>query len=255
MSIEIPYHRNYRAFVKRDNSGFSSGAFICDHDYAIKPEYYTRSFLIIQNDLLKLFEYIEPSDINLTTYSYRIHELFMRICIEVEANFKAILKENIYTKKNIKNWNIDDYKKINRTHHLDSYKAIFPIWDGSKNTFMPFSNWNEKEGKLLWYQDYNACKHDRQTKRIDANLENLLNSFTALFILLSSQFRKESFSPGPTLLSCKTDAEYYNYEFGIGDYLSIIYPNNWTEEEMYDFNWSELRNQPIRFQKFDYDKL
>jgi hypothetical protein len=52
----------------------------------------------------------------------------MRICIEVEANFKAILNENIYSKDE-KDWNMDDYKKINITHHLSSYKVTLPIWN------------------------------------------------------------------------------------------------------------------------------
>jgi len=33
--------------------------------------------LLIQNDLQRIFEFIEPSDDNLDTHSFRIHELFM----------------------------------------------------------------------------------------------------------------------------------------------------------------------------------
>lgn len=253
MGINKPYHRNYRAFIESDNSGFSSWAYICDHEYAISPEYYTRSFLIIQKDIQNLFEYIEPSDINLKTYSYRIHELYMRVCIEVEANFKAIFKENIYSKDE-KKWNINDYKKINKTHHLDAYKAIFPIWDGVHNEFSPFKVW-ETNGILSWYRDYNLCKHDRHTQKYLANLENLLNAFTALFILLTSQFNRESFSPGTTLISCRTGAEYYPDEFGIGDYLIVKFPENWGDNEKYDFNWSTLQNEQNKFQKIDYNIL
>ncbi len=79
------------------NSGYSRWAYIKDKDYANDPAQYIRAFSIIQTDLERLFEYVEPSPESLLSYSYRIHELIMRICIEIEANFKAILSENIYT--------------------------------------------------------------------------------------------------------------------------------------------------------------
>ncbi len=78
--------------------------------------------MIIQRDLEELFDYIEPSQESLATYSYRIHALLMRACFEIEANFKAILSENIHTPKINKFGspilNMDMYKKIDVTHHL-----------------------------------------------------------------------------------------------------------------------------------------
>jgi hypothetical protein len=38
---------------------------------------------------IEAVDYVEPADQNLNTYSFRIHELLMRACIEVEANCKA----------------------------------------------------------------------------------------------------------------------------------------------------------------------
>jgi hypothetical protein len=139
MSYHKPFHRNFRELIERTNSGYSSWAFIVDKDYAQSPHHYTRAFLLLQEDIKNLFEYIEPADINLNTFSYRIHELFMRTCIEIEANFKAILRENTYTPlfengpkkgqlKTEDNWNIFDYIKINTTHHLDDYHVEFPFW-------------------------------------------------------------------------------------------------------------------------------
>jgi hypothetical protein len=73
-------------------------------------------FLILLKDLQELFDYVEPADKNLSCYSYRIHALSRRACVEVEANCKAILKENGYTKSG--DWNMGDYKKIEKTHLL-----------------------------------------------------------------------------------------------------------------------------------------
>jgi hypothetical protein len=146
-----------------------------------------------------MFEYIEPSDNNLITYSYRTHELLMRTCIEVEANFKAILKENIFNPidKNgyprpEKSWNIHDYRKVNTTHHLSAYRVHIPIWEGTNSVYQPFKEWS-KSSALSWYQAYNKSKHDRRTEFKEANFKNLLNAVTGLLVVLSSQFRTEDF--------------------------------------------------------------
>lgn len=102
MSITKPFHRIVLGLIDHPNAGYSSWAYVVDPLYAVNPEHYIRGFLLIQNDLKKLFEYIEPADRNLETYSFRIHELLMRSCIGIEANFKAIVQENIYNPKNQK---------------------------------------------------------------------------------------------------------------------------------------------------------
>jgi len=264
MAFSKPFHRNYRAFISAPNSGYSSWAFIVDKEYAVAPHHYTRAFLILQKDIQDMFEYIEPADINLQVFSYRIHELLMRTCIEVEANFKAILRENIYTpkfssgsKKGMPRteefWKLSDYIKVNKTHHLDNYIAEFPFWRGVRNRFQPFANWSNN-GPLLWYQAYNETKHDRDNKFETANFENLLSAFAGLFILLSSQFNCQSFTTGDTFLSTGGDS-YFDGEFGIGGYLKIEFPTNWLDDEKYDFNWSVLKKQKDRFEKIDYNLI
>lgn len=264
MSFSKPFHRNYRPVVEDTNSGYSSWAYIVDRDYSICPEYYTRAFSLIQEDVLKLFEYVEPADINDSTYSFRIHELLMRTCIEVEANFKAILNENIYTpiyKKGDKiglprdddKWNINDFRKVNHTHHLDAFSVELPFWKGVKHRRYPFKEWKDGQS-LTWYDIYNKSKHDRINKFYKANFENLINAFSGLFVLLSSQFGTIGFSPGNTVLSVNVDS-YYSGDFGIGDFLMINFPDDWSEDEMYKFNWSNLKNEKDRFSKFDYNQI
>lgn len=260
MSYNKPFHRNYRKMKPGNNSGYSDWTYIVDRQYSQNPEHFTRAFSIIQSDLVNLFEFIEPSDINLSTYSFRIHQLLMRVCIEVEANFKAILKENIYSPKTNagrlrleKDWKIDDFKKVNKSHHLDAYEVEFPFWKGQKSVFKPFQSWGNDQG-LQWYQAYNKSKHDRFNSFHEANFENLLLAFSGLFVLLSSQFRTESFSTGSKGLAVSVD-NFFNGEFGIGGLLMIKFPDNWKEEEMYEFNWSELKNQNDRFQKIDYNNI
>lgn len=249
MAINKPYHRIYRPMT----DGKSEWGYLHDRGYAIAPDHYTRSFLIIQKDIKNLFEYIEPADQNLKTYSFEIYQLLLRTATEIEANFKAILMENKYTAAN-RSLNINTYKKINVSHHLDSYSAELPIWTGEKKLYTPFESWRKGENPN-WYKAYNLCKHDRVKNLHMANFENLLNAYCGLFILLSAQFGSCSYEPGCVLLSLGDEDNYYKGEFGIGDYLIIHRPNNWTENDYYDFDWDRLDGREDRFNKFDYDIL
>lgn len=260
MSVNKPFHRNYRKVKEGPQSGYSDWAYIVDHEYAKYPEHYTRAFSIIQEDLLRIFEFVEPSDTNKATYSFRIHELLMRTCIEVEANFKAILRENIYTpctkkgKPRLENeWNINDFKKVNKTHHLDEYSVELPFWKGNDRVLKPFEDW-KLDKPLSWYQAYNLSKHDRLNSFHEANFQNLISAYSGLFVLLSSQFRNLSFLPGNAGLAVSTDS-YYKGWFGIGGFLMIQFPSTWSEDEIYEFDWTHLKNEKHRFDKIDYNSL
>jgi hypothetical protein len=181
MSFSKPFYRNYRAIKPGPNSGYSGCAYINDREYAKNPEHYVRAFILIQNDLQSIFEYLEPSDESRTAYSYRVHALLMRTCIEVEANFKAIFEENAFTPPPKRSLNMTDFRKVDVTHHLSSYEVMLPIWNGTPPTLKPFEPWKSARGlpnpgglSLPWYQAYNASKHDRQDEFKKANLENLV---------------------------------------------------------------------------------
>ncbi|MGB3488092.1 MAG: hypothetical protein WBA62_08300 [Xanthobacteraceae bacterium] len=257
MSLSKPFHRNWRAMKPGSNSGYSSWAYIIDKGYAYLPAHYVRAYQMIQSDLQRLFEYVEPSPESLPTFSYRIHELLMRTCIEVEANFKAILSENLYTPPKDSGgkpqYNMRVYKKIDVTHHLSSYELQLPIWNGSeKKVFRPFEEW--KTGKALsWYKAYNASKHDRHQTFKQANMKHLLDAVTGLLALLSSQFGTETFEVGDKSLSIGYG--YHEMAAAIGSLFTIQFPDDWLEHEKYDFDWSILTKEAVRFSKFDYNAI
>src|SRR5262245_57485357 len=117
MAITQPYRRTCRQFV--DGSYGSHWGYVMHPSYDESPEQYIRAFSFLQDDLHLIFQYVEPSYNNLTCYSYRIHELLLRACIEVEAKCKAILKENGYAKAG--DWDMRDYLKVESSHRLSSY--------------------------------------------------------------------------------------------------------------------------------------
>ena len=85
MAVTKPYYRTVRQLADGSYAHSGNGRYIEDARYANEPRRFTRAFLLIQKDLLELFNFIEPADQNLQTYSYKTHELLLRACIEIEA--------------------------------------------------------------------------------------------------------------------------------------------------------------------------
>lgn len=250
MPVNRPYRRTCRQFVDGSYTEGGQWKYMLHPKFAQAPEHYVRAFLILLNDLKQLFDYVEPADTNLECYSYRIHSLLLRTCVEVEANCKAILKENGYSRPG--DWNMGDYKKIERTHLLSSYEVRVPNWSGSTNTWSPFFAWSTGKD-LPWYDAYNTTKHDRHSQFEKATFKHLVDASCGLLVLLSAQFETNDFSPGPNLLS--VDGPRDGMESGIGDYFRVGFPMTWPQDLRYDFDWSKLESDPDPFQTFDYSKI
>lgn len=249
MSIKKPYKRTVRQFTEGRIQEGGLWAYFYHSDYAEAPEHYVRAFLIILKDFINLLDYIEPADKNLPTYSFRIHELLLRVCIEIEANCVAILSENGYEKSG--NWTMNDYKKINKSHKLSSYAVKLPVWKGNQNIRKPFENWKVNKS-LLWWDGYNKSKHDRHTEFEKATFENLTEAICGLIVILSAQFQDNDFSPQDWGLSMGGIND--GMESSIGGYFRVKYPSDWSEEEKYDFKFSELEEvepNPIDIYNFE----
>jgi hypothetical protein len=218
--------------------------------FAESPEHYVRAFLIILKDLQELFDYVEPADKNLSCYSYRIHALLLRAFVEVEANCKAILKENGYSRPG--DWNMNDYKKIEKTHLLSSYEVKVPNWSGTDAIRFPFSAWSTGSS-LPWYQAYNTTKHDRHSAFEQATFQHLIDACCGLLAILSAQFETNDFSPGNTLLEVEGPGD--GMESGIGGFFRVRFPANWPLELRYDFDWQKLKNEADPFQNIDYSQI
>ncbi len=261
MPFTKPFHRNVRRMKLGPNSGYSGWAFIEDREYAEQPAHYTRALLLILDDLRSIFEYVEPSDEGRSAFSYRIHALLMRTCIEIEANFKAILEANKFSTPKGRSLTIRDFRKIDVTHHLSSYEAMLPMWNNASPVIRPFEPWHALRGQtapqgvpLPWYQAYNASKHNRQQAFKEANLWTLIEAVAGLLIVVTAQFKTVTFGAGPDHLIAGA-GDYHPYEYSIGELFRIKYPDDWSDDEIYDFDWSALKVAPDRFEKIDYDAV
>jgi len=217
--------------------------------YAQDPLHYIRAANVIQNDLVSIFEYIEPDDGNLSCFSLRTAELLTRTCIEVEANLSAILRENRYVGSG-REWTISDYKKIEGSHFLSRYEIEYPHWRTGRKIVSPFKAWSSG-GPLGWYQDYNKSKHDRHRNFPRANFGSLIEAFSGLMVLLSAQFWTEDYSLDDHLLSSgKWPSD--GFETAIGGYVRVRFTDDLTEDEKYGFDWGQIKMEEDPFRNFAY---
>jgi hypothetical protein len=256
MTIAKPFKRTCRPFVSGNYSVSLDSYYLRHEKFANDPQHYVRAFLMLQEDLMELFKYIEPDDQNLSTYSHKIQQLLTRVCIELEANWTAILKENGY-KKQSNNLNIEDYNLIEFSHRLSKFQVRIPNWSGAKNIRAPFTNWAEgTDNQLEWYRAYNKAKHDRHSHFKYATFDNLLDALSALAIVLASQFYQEDYSHQPDTLivggGYGSDDEMTS---SIGGFFRIKYPTDWAVKERYDFDWKSLSQKSEPFADFDYNQL
>src|SRR5260370_4391371 len=132
MTIAKPFKRTVRQLADGSYQNSGNGRYVRDSGFAIDGPHYLRGFGVLQKDLLELFDYIEPADVNRPCYSFRTLELLGRVCIEVEANCRAILAENGYSRavNHASNLTMADYRKIESSHRLSNYAVRLPVWQG-----------------------------------------------------------------------------------------------------------------------------
>lgn len=237
-----PFKRTCRQFANGSYVGGGGDWMYVGHpDFAKEPDHYIRAFNLIQEDLYGIFEYVEPASANLKCYSYRIHALHMRTCIEIEANCKAILNENGYSRKG--DWNMPDYRKLEATHHLSAYEIKLPIWRDTQPTWQPFYPWSTNSS-LPWYEAYNAAKHDRHDEFPNANFHNLLDAVCALVALLASQFYTGLDGRIDWMNALGEQRIPTGFRTAIGGYFYVKFPNNWPLADRYNFSWDILRTNP-----------
>lgn len=243
MGLNKPYYRIYRENKKTDDR------------YLRSPEYsqditsLKRAFHMLQEDLKKIFEYIEPHTDNYNTYSHRLYELFLRICTEVESNFKGMLKANDYIKPNSRNWNISDYYKIEAATKLSSYELKIKL-SNKEEVLRPFKAWSIGPS-LSWYQDYNTVKHNRSDNFNKANLKNVLTALAGLHALLYSQFQSEIFNLyGDISMTVVGDNGIVSSVNN--DIFTLQSIGGWSEQEKYNFDWVELKATSNPIEKYQF---
>ena len=257
MALAKPYYRIARpkAFIPN---------YVMDFRYAPDRRQLSRAYINIEKELRNIFNYVEPDESNLKTFSFELYSLLLRACTEVELNCKLIMEANGATPQG-RHFTMNDYKKIEKASQLSKYTVKFRNWR-QRNTssgeleylpreFCPFQNFAPAINKSPdWYEDYNLVKHNREKNLEKANLENCMNAVAGILILLYSQFGSQCIETyGIGGIAWNTIGA-YELHFD-ADVIFSIYPpqvTDWPDDELYDFKWEDISSDSQPFDRFQF---
>lgn len=155
-------------------------------------------YLKLEQEFKELSYYITIDKNQLKTYSIKIADLILRASAECENIASELCKKEgikfVDSKGHIRKVvNFNEYiEALNKIYNLQR-KNVNPVYENiSNNAFdiklTPFVkrkikvNGKEKE-VIPWYNAYNKIKHDRIKNYKKANMENLILTLSALFLL------------------------------------------------------------------------
>lgn len=147
-----------------------------------------RQLELIFDELKLVFRVIEPTEDNKKSYGNILRNIIILSCTEIDSMMKKILKENGYVPKDDK-YTTNHYFKLKDALRLGEYELEFKEFE-DLGSFNPFLIWKSDRPtqSLLWYDDYNKIKHDRESNINRANMENALSSIASYAILLLAQY-------------------------------------------------------------------
>lgn len=144
-------------------------------------------YLSLEKELQEISEYVSIHKKNRYVFSFKIMQLYFAVCTDIDSIFKHI-------QSNLKPQ--EDSSTFNIKHHIKMLKDKFPLvrdtivelkFSGQVLKFVPFKpifmRSIENHKFSTWWTDYNSVKHSRSDNFHKANLNNLLNSLSALHIL------------------------------------------------------------------------
>lgn len=153
----------------------------------VHKDYYAYS--LIQEDYLKLTEFVHPHEDNFNVFSHRIYELLLRTCTEIEN----VLREQLAKHQTDLGIELTDKPKIHDYKKLIERKVVdrslrctvgLQFWSHPNVLWInPFQDWFNGDASLFWYRAYNNVKHNREANFPEANFKNLTYAFAALFQL------------------------------------------------------------------------
>lgn len=128
---------------------------------------------------------------NFGTFGHDIRNLLILACTEVESHWRSVLRANAYAPALAQDARLStaDYVRLKEAMRLGEYAIAYPAfpWLGP---FKPFEQWapSAPTQTLVWYDAYNAVKHDggRQFER--GTLERAFEAVSACLVMLCAQF-------------------------------------------------------------------
>lgn len=148
---------------------------------------YWNYFLALESDLERLSRYVEFNDDNFNAYSIEMVHLLLAAASEIDV----VAKQNCaIIAPREKAENIKDYCAI-FISSLPEIKEINISIPRYNLEFTPWSYWSCDKSPE-WWTAYNNIKHQRGKYFKQANLKNVLDAISGLFVILLLLYRNQS---------------------------------------------------------------
>ena len=204
-----------------------------------KANMYWQTYLNLENELLELSKYIYITDTKtvfdkkvnavkitedkhqLETYSNYIADLLIRCCVEIESISKELYFDNggsKYRGSNDLYFDTDCLAFLNERWELAS-KVVMVVASSfnlskEENCVLTPLKKADMRSKALWAKAYQAVKHDRYNSLPLGNIEALLHSLGALYLL--NIYSRDVKLPNTKFLDiCKLDMSFGSKVFSL----------------------------------------
>lgn len=137
---------------------------------------------MLEDDFVKSTRFVEIDRINYKTFSIEYAKQYQSICSEIDSICKSICS---FINSANKPENMREYTNIILNNYNDVIYRKLIVKQNKELLINHFNDWSisPKYKAPSWWGRYNQVKHNRVVNYYDANLENVINSLSALFLL------------------------------------------------------------------------
>lgn len=155
-------------------------------------------FILLEEDVIRILHYIEPVEANYGTYGAELVKVYLSICSEIDVAFKDL--DHLVRCYEDADWgavnSISGARKMVYSHFSEQFRLSWVAIGTSGIVINPWATWWTDDGAESamnpeWWVSYNNVKHHRLDSYAEANLWNVLQALSGLFILLSCLYRYE----------------------------------------------------------------
>lgn len=133
-----------------------------------------------------IFQAVHPVQANMTCYGSSIRNLLILACTECEAQWRGVLASNGIAPARP---STADYVKLAPAMRLSEYAVKLQHYSWL-DPIAPFDTWDAAAPtqSIIWYDDYNAAKHDREAAFARATVGSAIQAVAAVWIMVAAQF-------------------------------------------------------------------
>lgn len=178
-------------------------------------------FLALESDLARLSRFVEFNEGNFDTYSIEMVHLLLATCSEVDVVMKQLCEMQ---PTHAHESNMDEYRALLANLADPALSNVRVSMSRFGLELTPWANWSNDENPD-WWRDHNKVKHTRAKHYQRANLKNVLNAVSGLFVALIFHYRDEgevrALIPAPQLLMAPR--ELINQAHTLGGETGLFY--------------------------------